>query len=102
MASRPPWILGCSVFTRPSIISGKPVTSETSSTATPASASRCRALHGVRGKGPLHARRVAGTAVDDELHRAARSVRAGEVDALLDVDAVLVGAERPHLLVRHR
>src|SRR4051812_13603568 len=31
-ASRPPWILGGSVFTRPSIISGKPVTSATSVT----------------------------------------------------------------------
>src|SRR5262249_2067883 len=161
MASRPPWILGCSVFTRPSIISGKPVSSETSRTGRPASASALRvppvetssipspasaransttpdlsetemraretrrrrsvmmdkrvpqrerhskrsgttsqrqlrfviataagaggagALHGVRGKGPLHAHHVAGAAIDDELHRAARSVRAGEIDALL-------------------
>src|SRR5438477_300031 len=36
-ASRPPWILGCSVLTRPSIISGKPVTSETSVTGNPRS-----------------------------------------------------------------
>src|SRR5665811_2108830 len=34
-ASSPPWIFGCSVFTRPSIISGEPVTSETSTTSSP-------------------------------------------------------------------
>src|SRR5687767_15592546 len=34
----PPWILGCSVLTRPSIISGNPVTSETLVTGSPASA----------------------------------------------------------------
>ena len=28
--SRPPWIFGCSVLTRPSMISGKPVTADTS------------------------------------------------------------------------
>src|ERR1043165_7641794 len=33
----PPWIAGCSVFTRPSMISGKPVWSLTSITSTPAS-----------------------------------------------------------------
>src|SRR6218665_1028706 len=38
-ASRPPWIFGCSVFTRPSSISGKPVCSATSVTGRPASAS---------------------------------------------------------------
>ena len=38
-ASRPPWMVGCSVFTRPSSISGKPVWSATSVTARPASAS---------------------------------------------------------------
>src|SRR5581483_10590308 len=36
-ASNPPWILGCSVLTRPSIISGTRVTSETSMTFSPAS-----------------------------------------------------------------
>jgi hypothetical protein len=43
-ASRPPWMRGCRVFTRPSSISGKPVTSATSVTGRPASASsrRCR------------------------------------------------------------
>src|SRR5262245_58974924 len=35
----PPWIAGCSVLTRPSMISGKPVWSETSVTFTPASRS---------------------------------------------------------------
>src|SRR5512139_1371564 len=35
----PPWTLGCSVFTRPSSISGKPVYSLTSITARPASRS---------------------------------------------------------------
>src|SRR5438034_4997648 len=35
----PPWIFGCSVLTRPSIISGKPVTSATVVTGKPASAS---------------------------------------------------------------
>src|SRR6266566_1294080 len=38
-ASNPPWILGCRVLTRPSIISGKPVSSDTSRTLRPASAS---------------------------------------------------------------
>src|SRR5687767_8492224 len=38
-ASRPPWIVGCKVLTRPSSISGKPVWSATSVTASPASAS---------------------------------------------------------------
>src|SRR6266436_3494058 len=38
-ASNPPWILGCRVLTRPSIISGKPVRSDTSRTLRPASAS---------------------------------------------------------------
>jgi hypothetical protein len=38
-ASRPPWIFGCSVFTRPSSISGKPVCSATSVDGTPCSAS---------------------------------------------------------------
>src|SRR5438552_6889534 len=38
-ASRPPWIFGCSVFTRPSSISGNPVWSATSVTGRPASAS---------------------------------------------------------------
>ena len=36
IASNPPCTRGCSVFTRPSIISGKPVNSETSATARPA------------------------------------------------------------------
>src|SRR5580765_8680173 len=38
-ARMPPWIAGCRVLTRPSIISGKPVTSETGITARPASLS---------------------------------------------------------------
>src|ERR1700712_4467411 len=38
-ASRPPWTVGCSVLTRPSSISGKPVCAATSVTARPASAS---------------------------------------------------------------
>src|SRR5947209_5899744 len=38
IASRPPCTLGCSVLTRPSIISGKPVSSETSFTLRPAAA----------------------------------------------------------------
>src|SRR5947209_6323496 len=38
-ASKPPWMAGCSVLTRPSSISGKPVCVATSVTASPASAS---------------------------------------------------------------
>src|ERR1700757_1846318 len=38
IASRPPCTFGCSVLTRPSIISGKPVRSETSFTLNPAAA----------------------------------------------------------------
>src|SRR6185437_17052290 len=40
-ARMPPWTLGWSVFTRPSIISGKPVNSETSVTTTPFSLRSC-------------------------------------------------------------
>ena len=36
-ARMPPWIIGWSVLTRPSMISGKPVTDETSTAATSAS-----------------------------------------------------------------
>ena len=36
----PPWMCGCSVLTRPSSISGKPVTSDTSRTVRPASVKR--------------------------------------------------------------
>src|ERR1700733_9659785 len=42
IASRPPCTAGCSVLTRPSIISGKPVKSPTSSTFSPASLSVLR------------------------------------------------------------
>src|SRR6185295_18336144 len=42
-ASRPPWIAGCSVLTRPSSISGKPVCAATSVTSRRASA-RSRAV----------------------------------------------------------
>ena len=35
-ARMPPWTAGCSVLTRPSMISGKPVTSEMPVTGTPA------------------------------------------------------------------
>src|SRR5688572_24466024 len=38
-ANSPPWTPGCSVFTRPSSISGNPVTSATSCTLSPASRS---------------------------------------------------------------
>ena len=38
-ANRPPWIAGWTVLTRPSIISGAPVTSSTGMTGIPASAS---------------------------------------------------------------
>ena len=41
LARMPPWILGCSVFTRPPRISGKPVTSLTAVTGRPAA---CRAF----------------------------------------------------------
>src|ERR1700756_4822114 len=46
IASRPPCTLGCSVLTRPSIISGKPVRSETSRTARPAAVSAARGARG--------------------------------------------------------
>ena len=42
MASKPPWTAGWSVLTRPSIISGKPVTSDTSVTLSPAAISASR------------------------------------------------------------
>src|SRR4249919_2686768 len=40
-ANSPPWILGCSVFTRPPSISGNAVTSSTSVTGNPASRNVC-------------------------------------------------------------
>src|SRR5437763_16551114 len=49
-------------------------------------------------EGPLHARNLAGAAVDDELHGAPGAVIAGEVDAFLEVDSILVGGKCPHLL----
>src|SRR5580692_1967748 len=195
IASKPPWTAGCSVLTRPSIISGNPVRSLTSSTLSPASLSvirvppvetsstpkpanvraksttpvlsetemrarvarrRCSVmaslyslprLRGRVGRGsvacalvdssaglppparyarsspasgggnsqrqprlflfadaagrgarwisvlqaPLHARGGAGVAVDDDLGGAARAFAAGEINAVLEVDAVLVG-----------
>src|SRR5690606_20364857 len=42
-ASSPPWTFGCRVLTRPSIISGKPVTRSTGVTSSPASV-RARAV----------------------------------------------------------
>ena len=45
-ASRPPWMRGCSVFTRPSSISGKPVYSATSVTGSADSASSARGAAG--------------------------------------------------------
>ena len=65
IASRPPCTFGCSVFTRPSIISGKPVSSATSVTLSPASASAlavppvetssmpCRRARGRNRPGPV-------------------------------------------------
>src|SRR5579863_1017042 len=165
MPSSPPCTAGCSVLTRPSIISGYPVNSPTSSALSPASVSVLRvppvetsstpkpasapansttpdlsetemrardarrncsvmagptisqrqprllfltyAPRGVdRGAGmlqaPLHARGGAGMAMDDDLRGAARTFAAGQINAVLKVDAVLVGAECPHLLVRRR
>src|SRR5262245_32936559 len=51
-------------------------------------------------EGPAHARHLAGTAVDDELHSAARALRSGEKYAFLQSDRILVGFERPRLAVR--
>src|ERR1700726_441452 len=156
IASNPPCTAGCSVFTRPSIISGKPVRSLTSSTVRPASLSALRVppvetnsmpwpasaransttpdlsetemrardarrrfsviicsrlsqrqprlvLAGAaRGadcgkrrsagllESPEHAGRGARIAVDDHLHGAARPVAAGEIDAVLERDAIVV------------
>src|SRR6185295_3690873 len=203
IASSPPCTFGCSVFTRPSIISGKPVGAETSRTVSPASASalavppveissipwpssalakstrpvlsdtdsRARVIgrsvmrsvvpglaegqspesittipsmsamcesttvcgYGFRAprfarprndgssqrklgffargaadrlgglgvrEGPVHARHLAGVAIDDDLHGAARPVGSGEIDALLQLHLLLVGVEDPHLAVR--
>src|SRR5690606_5651088 len=55
--SRPPWTTGCRVLTRPSIISGKPVTSETSRTASPASR-RARAVPPVESSSTPRAARA--------------------------------------------
>src|SRR5271155_2945231 len=177
--SRPPCTAGCSVLTRPSIISGKPVSSLTSSAFRPASLSvlrvppvetssmpkpassranstipdlseteirarearrRCSVMAhlyslarlrgrvgtgfsqrqprflvvtgaacraGARRRGgtglleaPKHARGRAGVAVDDHLHRLARALAAGEINAVLEIDAILGRAKRPNLLVR--
>ena len=68
-ASRPPWTAGCSVLTRPSIISGKPV----------------RSRHVLRPAGPASASALLRAAGRDEVD-AALAQRAGEVD-----EAGLVG-----------
>src|SRR5262245_66679313 len=67
--------------------------------ATAAGAAGAGGLRGMRGEAPLHPHRLARAAVDHELHGAARAVRPGEIDALLDVDLVLVGVDGPDLLV---
>ena len=74
----PPWIAGWSVFTRPSSISGNPVTSATSRTARPAAAS-ARAVPPVdRSSTPSSARpRARSTSpVLSETERSARRTRA--------------------------
>src|SRR5207248_2953575 len=65
-----------------------------------ASARDAAALRRMGCERPTHPRYVARAAVNDELYGAARPIRAGEIDAFLDVDAVALGAERPHPLVR--
>src|SRR5580692_10092463 len=77
IASRPPWIFGCSVLTRPSIISGKPVRSDTSRTLRPASV-RARAVPPVETSSmPKPARKRANSAspVLSETERRAREMR---------------------------
>ena len=51
-ARMPPWTAGCSVFTRPSMISGKPVTAEMPVTGTPASRARARCRLSTRARSP--------------------------------------------------
>src|SRR5262245_7403432 len=56
-----------------------------------ASASESNRGDGGQRQGPLHARDLAGATVDDDLRGPAGAFIAGEVDALLDVDAILIG-----------
>src|SRR5580658_11125828 len=62
-----------------------------------------RALRHNGGAGlqaPDHARGVARVTVDDELHSPPWTFGAGQIDAVLKLDASLADAERPHILVR--
>ena len=77
--SRPPWISGCRVLTRPSMISGKPVTSDTSRTGRPAS------------------RSARGGAAGGQQFDAARGERAGQFD-----QAGLVGNGQQRAADLHR
>ena len=99
--SMPPWTCGCSVFTRPSRISGKPVSSDTSTTASPASCS-ARAVPPVdRSSAPPRRQRTARSStrpdlVGDGQQRAAdgKEVGRGHHPAF-----GLVSRRRPHLIV---
>src|SRR6187399_2217737 len=73
--NRPPWTLGWSVFTRPSMISGKPVRSETSRTVTPASA-RNRAVPPVERSSTPSASRTRAKASSPRLSETLSSARA--------------------------
>ena len=46
----------------------------------------------------MHARNLAGFSMDHDLDRAAGPVGARQIDALLELDPLLVGVEGPHLL----
>src|SRR6185295_3646198 len=85
-ASRPPWILGCSVFTRPSSISGKPVWSATSVTGRPASASSLAVppVDSSRTPSPCSSRASSRTPVLSETERSAVRVMASLDQLVLD------------------
>src|ERR1700704_4109130 len=50
-------------------------------------------------KCPAHARHLSGTAMDHELDGAAGTFAPGEIDALLELDRIFIGAEAPNLAV---
>ena len=80
---------------RPTTYSALSGSSGSSPRRRPARAGRCD-----MGEGPMHARNLAGAAVDHDLHGAARPVGAGQIDAFLDLDPILVGVEGPDVAVR--
>src|SRR5918992_996018 len=103
-ASRPAWIFGCRVFTRPSSISAKPVYAETSLTASP-SFCRSRAVPPVeRISTPSAASARANSTTPDlsETLTSARCTFLTKPSSPFDAQLLHLGAERGAVDAEHR